>query len=199
MKKEFWFYPDIICLSLLFIGSFFFFLTFATSWTQWLSILIGMVTYTLGEYLTHRFVFHMKPPKHPFFLKLMKRVHYDHHVKPKDLHLLFLPLWYSVPNIVVVAILVFFITGNLAVTSGFISGVVIFIIYYEYTHYVAHRPINPKTPWGKWMKKVHLWHHYKNEQYWYGVTSPIYDYALGTFKDQKDVEKSATARDLEKE
>ena len=40
--------------------------------------------------------------------------------------------------------------------------------------------------------------HFKNENYWFGVTTPTYDFLLGTFKNQKKVEKSATARNLEK-
>ncbi|MFB6364316.1 sterol desaturase family protein [Paenibacillus elgii] len=72
-----------------------------------------------------------------------------------------------------------------------------FLLYYEWTHYVAHRPIKPITPWGRWMKKVHLWHHYKSKNYWYGVTNPLFDVMLGTFRDEQQVEKSETARNLE--
>ena len=44
--------------------------------------------------------------------------------------------------------------------------------YYEWVHYVAHVPFRPLTPVGRYMKKYHLWHHFKNERRWFGVTNP---------------------------
>lgn len=145
--------------------------------------------------MTHRFLFHMKPPKHPLFLKFMKRIHYDHHEFPDDLKLLFLPIWYSFPQMVAVSLVVGLISNS---TYGFamFTGLSLALLYYEWVHYVAHRPIKPKTAFGKWMKKVHLWHHFKNEHYWFGVTNPTLDYMMGTFKDEREVEKSETARKL---
>ena len=83
-------------------------------------------------------------------------------------------------------------------TNAFIAGIMLFLLFYEWTHYIAHRPLRPISPWGRWMKKVHLWHHFKNENYRYGVTNPAYDFLMGTFKDQKDVAQSKTAKNLEK-
>ncbi|MBS4175101.1 sterol desaturase family protein [Bacillus sp. FJAT-49736] len=168
------------------------------AWETWLAIVIGMASYTLGEYLTHRFLFHMKPPKSELMLKFIKRIHYDHHVDPRNLKLLFLPVWYSLPNIIIFSLIVFLIIQNITLTIAFAIGISIFLLYYEWTHYIAHKEYIPKTPWGKRMKKIHLWHHYKNENYWYGVTSPTFDKVFGTYKNQHEVEKSETARNLEK-
>jgi sterol desaturase/sphingolipid hydroxylase (fatty acid hydroxylase superfamily) len=41
-------------------------------------------------------------------------------------------------------------------------------------------------------------HHFKNENYWFGVSTPFVDVLFGTLKDEKNVETSQTARDLEK-
>ncbi|MDE5414785.1 sterol desaturase family protein [Alkalihalobacterium chitinilyticum] len=195
--KEFFIFPDVLVMSFLFFISFGW-MIYTFSIITLLAFLLGMVGYTLNEYLTHRFIFHMKPPKNRFLLKFMKRIHYDHHSTPNDLHLLFLPLWYSLPAIAITAVIVYLFTWSFAITNAFSAGVMLFLLFYEWKHYVAHRPIQPVSPWGKWMKKVHLWHHYKNENYWYGVTNPAYDFLLGTFKDQKDVESSETAKNLEK-
>ena len=46
------------------------------------------------------------------------------------------------------------------------------------------------------MKKVHLWHHFKNENYWFGVTNPGMDHLVGTYQNEKSVELSPTARKL---
>ena len=42
----------------------------------------------------------------------------------------------------------------------------------------------------------HRLHHFKNEHYWHGITNTISDRALGTYRDQRDVPRSRTARSL---
>ncbi|WP_025026266.1 sterol desaturase family protein [Caldalkalibacillus mannanilyticus] len=195
--KDFILYPDIMVMGLLFFIGLGIVLPSLDQWQLWGFLASGMIAYSLSEYLIHRFLFHMKPPKNPTLLKMIKRLHYDHHVKPDDLHLLFLPLWYSAPIILISALAVYFFTGNFLFTISFVTGIIGFLLFYEWKHYIAHRPITPLTPWGRWMKKVHMLHHYKNENYWYGVTHPLYDVLLGTFEDEKNVEKSETARNLE--
>ncbi|WP_314588129.1 sterol desaturase family protein [Paenibacillus terrigena] len=195
--KEFFFFPDICIMCGIFLVSFGFLIPNLTSIGPWIAFVIGMVAYAAAEYFTHRFLFHMKTPKKPFYLNLIKRLHYDHHVHPNELHLLFLPLWYSLPNITIAGTIAYFISTSLAITNAFIAGVILFLLFYEWKHYIAHRPITPFSPWGRWMKKIHLWHHYKNENYWYGVTNPVLDYALGTFEDHNKVKLSQTARNLE--
>jgi hypothetical protein len=37
---------------------------------------------------------------------------------------------------------------------------------------------------------------YKNGNYWYGVTNPALDMMFGTFKNEKDVPRSETAKQL---
>lgn len=195
--KEFFTFPDVMVMSILFLISFSFTVPHLHSIGIWLAIVIGMVGYSVSEYTTHRFLFHVKPPKNAFLLKMVKRLHYDHHSEPNNLHLLFLPLWYSLPNLLIASGIIFYFTSSLVFTNAVISGVMIFFLYYEWVHYIAHRPFQPFSPWGRWIKKVHLWHHFKNENYWYGVTNPVYDVIMGTFKDQSKVEQSKTARNLE--
>jgi hypothetical protein len=195
--KEFLTFPDIMVMSLLFLISLSFSFRYFNTWSGWGIAILGMLTYVIAEYMTHRFLFHIKTPKNPFFLKLIKRLHYDHHTNPNELHLLFLPLWYSLPNMIIILVIVYAITRDAALTNQYMAGLIFFFLYYELRHYTAHRPIKPLFFWGRWMKRVHLWHHFKNENFWYGVTNPAIDVMMGTFKDQKDVEKSETARNLE--
>jgi hypothetical protein len=195
--KDFFLFPDICIMSAIFLISIAFLIPKLTTLGPWIVLLIGMATYATGEYFTHRFLFHMRTPKNPFFLKLLKRLHYDHHSNPNDLHLLFLPVWYSLPNIVIVGAIAYLISTSFVITNAFISGIIFFLLFYEWKHYIAHRPITPLSQWGRWMKKVHLWHHFKNENYWYGVTNLVFDYALGTFEEYNNVKLSETARNLE--
>lgn len=194
--KEFFFFPDITVMSLIFLTGAGLTFPYAGAGVIWLAIGIGCVTYATAEYFTHRFLYHSEPPKNPFLRNMLSRLHYEHHEYPNDLKLLFLPLWYSLPQFIVMGLVAYGITTNLHQTIAFLTGVSGFFLYYEWKHYIAHRPIKPITPWGKRLKKYHILHHYKNEHYWFGVTSPTYDHLLGTFKDEKEVETSPTARKL---
>ncbi|WP_404469714.1 sterol desaturase family protein [Sutcliffiella horikoshii] len=196
--REFLFFPDITILVLLIVASIGFQVWTGLTWGVLAVFAFGMLTFMFSEYLTHRFVFHLKPPKNPFLLKMLKRLHYDHHTDPNDLHLLFLPLWYSLPNLSVLAIIFYLITGSWGLTFAFASGLMMMLFLYEWKHYVAHRPIKPRTRFGKWVKKTHILHHFKNENFWYGVSTPFVDVLFGTLKNEKDVETSKTAKDLEK-
>jgi 4-hydroxysphinganine ceramide fatty acyl 2-hydroxylase len=84
---------------------------------------IGMLVYAVSEYTIHRFLFHMKPPRNPVLLRLLKRLHYDHHVDPDELTLLFLPVWYSLPLIAASSLVVYAITSQITLTVAFATGI----------------------------------------------------------------------------
>jgi 4-hydroxysphinganine ceramide fatty acyl 2-hydroxylase len=66
-------------------------------------IVLGGLLFYLSEYGMHRFAFHAAPLSWPLVRRLQHRLHYDHHVEPNRLDLLFLPLWFLVPNLAVAA------------------------------------------------------------------------------------------------
>ena len=158
--------------------------------------LIGALVFFASEYSTHRFLFHAKPSKTGWILKLQHRLHYDHHIDPPKLELLFLPTWFVIPTILVYYGLFFAITRNAALAFSLAFGSVCALYYYEWVHYVAHVPFTPRTPFGRYIKKYHLWHHFKNEKFWFGVTNPTMDYAGATYRDQSVVERSTTVREI---
>jgi hypothetical protein len=59
---------------------------------------IGALSFYVSEYGFHRFGFHAEPSRFPFVRKLQHRLHYDHHAEPDRLDLLFLPVWFLIPN-----------------------------------------------------------------------------------------------------
>ena len=162
----------------------------------WWGVLVGAAAFFISEYTTHRFTFHAPPQRHRVVLALQHRLHYDHHVDPPRLDLLFLPVWFVVPTAAAFALVYWAITRNVALTAALLSGSLLALTYYEWVHYVAHISYVPITPWGRWMKKYHLWHHFKNEKKWFGVTNPTMDFVGATFARVTDVKKSATTREL---
>src|SRR5690606_22659629 len=111
--KEFLMFPDVLIMLTLFLIVAGFTVSHLNELATWIAIAVGAIVYALSEYGIHRFVFHMKTPENPFLLKLIKRLHFDHHEIPTDLHLLFLPLWFSIPSFAITVLLVYWITSNL--------------------------------------------------------------------------------------
>ncbi len=108
--KEFFLQHDIVIMySILFVFIIILKMQFFT-WFGMLACMFGIVFYTLNEYMTHRFLFHIKPPKNTFLLKMLRRLHYDHHVYPDDLKLLFLPVWFSIPSFTIYLLIAYGIT-----------------------------------------------------------------------------------------
>lgn len=196
--KEFITFADITIMLVLFIPLIIYTLINMLHINTWIAFVVGMATYAISEYMIHRFLFHMKTPANPFLLKTIKRLHFDHHVDPKNLKLLFLPIWFSLPGFLIFAGIFYLITGSFQFMIVYLAGVVTYFMFYEWKHYIAHRPVQPRTKMGKHIKKAHLWHHFKNENYWFGVTHTSIDKVFGTYKEQDAVDRSETAKNLEK-
>jgi len=156
---------------------------------------LGALLFYLSEYGMHRFAFHAPPLPWPFLRKLQHRLHYDHYVEPSRLDLLFLPLWFLVPNLAVTTGLLWLIFGTEGALSA-LFGIMLAILHYEWVHYVAHIPYQPRTRLGRWIKQYHLRHHFISERHWFGVSNPTLDGVFGTFHGPDASEKSATTRKL---
>ncbi len=160
-----------------------------------LMIGLGALMFYFSEYGMHRFAFHAPPLASPSLRKLQHRLHYDHHVEPNRLDLLFLPIWFLVPNLAVATGLFALIFGAEASASA-LFGMMLAILHYEWVHYVAHIPYQPRTRLGRWIKQYHLRHHFISEKHWFGVSNPTLDRVFGTFSAPADVERSGTTRQL---
>jgi hypothetical protein len=114
---------------------------------------IGALSFYLSEYGFHRFAFHAEPSRFAFVRKLQHRLHYDHHAEPDRLDLLFLPVWFLIPNLAVTA-LVFALLFGWSVVWSSMFGVALAIFHYEWVHYVAHISYQPRTAFGRWIKPI---------------------------------------------
>lgn len=149
------------------------------------------------EYFTHQYLLHLPYPKekakHPQYAHFLDQIHYLHHQDPKKIEHIFAEWWLSAFGLVLYGFLAFFVTGSWRFTLVLGTWIVLYFLIYEWTHFIAHYDYVPKTRYGKYMKKYHVWHHYKNEDYWYGITSPFADMLFGKFKNPKQIEASPMA------
>lgn len=167
-----------------------------TTTFSWIGAIVGALVFFTSEYSTHRFLFHARPSTIPWVLKLQHRLHYDHHIDPPKLELLFLPLWFVVPVSLAYYGVYFALTRNVGLSLSLVFGSMFALTFYEWVHYAAHVPINPVTPIGRYMKKYHLWHHFKNEHLWFGVTNPAMDHVMGSYQDRDAAPRSTTVREI---
>jgi hypothetical protein len=140
---------------------------------------LGLLAWTLVEYLLHRFVFHFSPRNPPAWLhRLIFLFHGIHHVQPWDKARLVMPPGVSIPLAVLFYGLfawllddVFGVPGWLAPMFGaFLAG----YLAYDLLHYAAHHlPMN--SAWGRRLKRHHLLHHHVTPDERFGVSSPLWD------------------------
>ena len=147
-----------------------------------LGVLLGVLVYAVAEYVVHRYLLH----EYPRLFPKLYQGHKAHHDHPREIAHLFGPVQYDILVYIGYTLLLWLIFREVSVVSAVVAGTITYQLYYQWMHYVSHRPIVPITPWGKWMKKKHLLHHYKDERIWYGVSHPAMDYLMGTHQERKE-------------
>jgi hypothetical protein len=161
---------------------------------------VMLVLFPFVEWTIHVCVLHWRPKRLGTFTidSLLAREHRAHHVDPRRVPLIFIP-WKSlvswvIPLVVAVALLTF---PRLGMGLTYLVVIAAMGLSYEWTHYLIHTDYKPKTFVYRAIWRNHRNHHYKNEHYWFTVTtSGTADRILGTYPDPSEVENSPTAKNL---
>ena len=162
--------------------------------------LIMLAAFPFVEWLIHVFILHWRPKRLGALTidPLLAREHRAHHQDPRDVPLIFIPwkslLTWVLPLTVAVALLAF---PRLGMGLTFLVCIGALGLVYEWTHYLIHSDYKPKTAVYRAVWRNHRHHHFKNEHYWFTVTSSgTADRVLGTYPDAATVENSPTAKNL---
>jgi hypothetical protein len=167
-------------------------------WRWWdlgiAGIVLGMQPFT--EWLIHVFVLHAKPKQvGPVKIDgLLARKHRQHHANPKVIGLVLVPRRALITSVLTAVPLYWLITGlnwRLAVTWLVVAYGM--FLTYEWVHFLIHSSYKPKRWYYRYIYKAHRLHHFRNENYWYGVTVHLADHALRTFPEKEEVPVSPTA------
>lgn len=156
------------------------------AWSQVAVFFLGLLIFTLIEYIVHRHLFHMITNT-----KLREKIQYAfhgvHHEFPKDTSRLAMP-----PVISVVIVTLLFLGFKYSIgdnTYGFLPGFITGYSLYLIVHYVVHAYQPPKN-FLKVLWIHHGIHHYKDHERAFGVSSPLWDYVFRTMpKKQKATAK----------
>ena len=152
------------------------------------------------EWLLHKYVLHgTYDPHNELISNYMEHLHVGHHREPQKIDYFFAPLSAGLTLPISFFFFILIFTQNLNWAASFSLSITLYFLFYEWIHLAHHiDEYKPKTQWGKRLKKAHKWHHFKNENYWWGITSALGDDILQTFPKPQGVSKSETVLDLEK-
>ena len=160
---------------------------------------VMVAVFPFFEWLVHVCILHWRPRRLAGVTidPLLARKHRAHHADPRDVPLVFIPwraLVWVIASYAVVAVLAF---PRLGMALTFLTGAAALGLGYEWTHYLIHSDYRPRSRAYRAVWRNHRLHHYKNEHYWFTVTSSgTADRVLGTHPDPRQVETSPTARAL---
>ena len=150
------------------------------------------------EWLIHVYGLHAKPAT-VFGRKLdplYARRHRMHHRDPRNVPLIFVPLPVLFGFLIALGAIAYFAFPPLELKLTAYATMTTFLFGYEWTHFLIHSQHVPRSAIFRAIWRNHILHHYKNEQYWFGVTNPLADYALRTNPAKEAVPSSPTARTL---
>ena len=137
---------------------------------------LGLLAFSFVEYMMHKHFFHMEPDT-PLKDKLQYNVHGVHHDYPKDKDRLAMPPFVSAAYAAILYLLFTLVMGDFALY--FLPGFLLGYAGYLAVHYVVH-VYNPPKNFFKILWVNHAIHHYKDPDAAFGVSSPLWDYLLGT-------------------
>ena len=160
---------------------------------------VMLAVFPFFEWLVHVCILHWRPRQFGVLRldPLLARKHREHHVDPRDIPLIFIPwqaLLWVLPVAVGIALLAF-PRPSLGLT--FLTFLTVLGLCYEWCHFLVHSDYKPKTAAYRAVWRNHRQHHFKNEHYWFTVTTAgTADRVLGTYPDPATVSTSPTSKNL---
>jgi hypothetical protein len=171
----------------------------------WMDLAVAvafLAVYPFGEWAIHVFVLH-RPENF-----IAAREHRSHHRHPSNLDTVLLgpkeivallllanPLVASLLAGAVALVSGSAFSGTAVLTATAVGAALVFA--YEWSHFLIHTAHRPRTRAYRSIWQNHRLHHFKNENYWHGITTTVADKLLKTHPDHREVERSPTARQLE--
>jgi len=137
---------------------------------------LGVLTWTLLEYLIHRFMGHDRRfRRSPFGVE-----HIRHHVEGNY----FAATW---KKLIAASIAASVVIGPAILVAGarsgvaYVAGLIVFYGIYEWLHRREHTHAGI-GPYGRFVRRHHFHHHFVDGRTNHGVTTPIWDFVFGTYQ-----------------
>ncbi|KAM6972930.1 fatty acid 2-hydroxylase [Aplochiton taeniatus] len=194
--KTSWYWVPVVWLPMVFYFSWYCYTTLAQESTRLFltadySILVhkyafpllfgmGMFLWTFIEYCIHRFLFHMKPPAHNYYLITIHfLLHGQHHKSPFDGARLVFP-----PCLASVVVGSFYLLLRQTLPEGlglsvFVGGLCGYVVY-DMIHYYVHYGSPPRGSYLDSLKAYHIKHHFEHQRSGFGISTTFWDHPFNT-------------------
>lgn len=137
------------------------------------ALLVGVASWTLAEYLLHRFAMHVMAGRGH-----ASREHLTHHARRNYFTTLGQKLA-AAGAVVAVTFPLVALAGGVWVAASFCAGLAGASFAYEWLHFRAHTR-GPRNSYGAWLRRNHFAHHFHDPRANFGVTSPVWDIVFRT-------------------
>jgi hypothetical protein len=164
------------------------------SWIDALAALAVFAYFPFNEWLIHVFILHYRP--HALFGRTidfyLPVTHRRHHADPWNLKWILIPLHVHVLTVPLIACLLWMLwPWHLTVLTA-AATYLLLGLHYEWVHYLAHIPWCPSIGYYQRRVREHRYHHFRNENYWWGVSMGLADRVFGTAPCAEEVGRSRT-------
>ena len=163
-----------------------------------LAAAVAIGVWPFQEWLAHKYILHLEPRTiaGKRFDPGFARAHRTHHADPREVDVTLLPMQVirtSIPGAAGLWLVVF---GPRRAALTAMATYSTMALFYEWTHFIVHTNVKPLTSYGKKVRRNHLLHHFRHEDYWFGFTFPLVDRWFGTDPDPSTIARSPTAKNL---
>lgn len=198
--RAFFTYPSPVILASLAIGSLIL-RGFFGPWDRYdaLIALLPVLIWPFLEWSLHRYLLHLQPMRILGFtvdFDFAKK-HRIHHQQPWRAKHIFLPVYVHILMAPLLTAGAFWLLPRPGLAATWMAALAAMALVYEWTHFIVHSRIRPKSRFAQRLFHNHRMHHFRNEHYWYSFTMPHVDVMFGTGPDDKTVPRSPTCRTLD--
>lgn len=193
-------YPSPIILAALIIGSLILRGFFGPlGYYDLLVALVPVVVWPFLEWSLHRYLLHLQPVKAlgttiDFDFAKKHRIHHQQPWRPKHI---FLPVYVHIVMAPILTAAAFWVLPQPGLAASWMAALAAMALVYEWTHYIVHTRVRPKSRFAQRLFHNHRMHHFRNEHYWFSFTVPDIDVLFGTGPADKAVPRSPTCRTLD--
>jgi len=138
-----------------------------------LAVGLGAASWSLMEYLLHRFSFHGASPRGNG-----AKEHRRHHAQVDYFASSWQKALAALPATAVILSLAVLAAGTFLGVL-FTAGLLGMYVFYEFLHRRAHTH-PPRGRYGRWLRRNHFAHHFLDPRRAQGVTTPFWDLVFGT-------------------
>ncbi len=139
------------------------------------AMILGAFTWTLLEYLIHRWLGHDRR----FRKNLFAVEHRRHHAEGNYFAATWKKVVFAISVAGVLSVPAFAIAGTAGL--AYVAGLVGFYAAYEILHRREHTCAGIGA-YGRWARRHHFHHHFVDGRTNHGVTSPLWDLVFGTYE-----------------